>query len=188
MKNKRMIIVVMSCFVLFLFFFFIRPAVFVRCVKCAFFAHRDGASFFDIGLLSCSNKEQQIEMESFKNLSIKPADVEGWDVISTINKKEPGFFSITLKKRILDNKYIFYPRVESPSDEVIIKEERHFQTRLFSLHNKGKGWTPIGAQYLLDPDCFEYSSIADKTVQLRLQITLYGDWAQLWVKNGAVFF
>jgi len=188
MKTKCISISVMSVSVLFIFFFFIRPAVFVQYSKCALLEHRDGASFFDVGLLSCSNKEQKIEIDSFKNLSIRPAEIEGWEVISTVNKKEPGVFAILLKKRILDDKYIFYPRVESPSDGVIVKEERHFPTRLFSLHIKEKKWTPIGAQYVLDSDCFEYSSITDKTVELHLKITLYGEWAQLWVKNGAVFF
>ena len=54
--------------------------------------------------------------------------------------------------------------------------------RVFAMRGNDTAWTPISALYRIGLACQE------RDAPLTLRVTLFGPWAQLWHKDGQVFF
>lgn len=188
MKSVRSVHIITGIIFIAALFAIIPPETIYKSLKCSFVGALDSDTYADVDLLDCSNKKQSIDFQSFQNIDNVPADVPGWSILSPRDKSLPGVFLVTLKVSGSDSDFIFYPRIEGPSDSIQVFEDRRYPSRLFSLSKKAKGWTPIGAQYSVCRSCFEADYTQTKSYQVTLKITLYGDWAQVWHKDGKVFF
>ncbi|WP_243359811.1 glycosyltransferase family 39 protein [Fundidesulfovibrio terrae] len=110
------------------------------------------------------------------------ADMPGWSRLEVSLEKEQGVFLAELDPGV--QQMIVYPRVGDGSSVGFYQlgpDGR--REELLALHGAGEAWTPISAQYpiMLNPGL----TIGGK---YRVEILLQGRWAQVWNKNGTIFF
>lgn len=131
-------------------------------------------------LLDCSNVRQ--EVLSRENIVAEPADVPGWTVLRPVDPGRPAVLTVKLKKD--REQVIFYPRMSGPEAFVEVWEEGQ-PTRLACVSGRA-AWSPIGEQRLVRLLCAQNGWRNDYDVTLRLVCS--GRWAQIWIKDGRIFF
>jgi len=108
------------------------------------------------------------------------SDYPGWAVLSP-KDGQTAVLTVDLGKAGPDA--VYYPRVSGLDGSVTVYavDKGGRRRELATLKGLPGVWTPISAQYLVG-----LSSLADG--ETRLQVELTGRFAQLWAKNGQVFF
>jgi hypothetical protein len=112
---------------------------------------------------------------------LDPSDTPGWSVYTV----PEGATSQTLvfEVQAAGEELLYFPRASGPDSSVEVAVLDGAKPRpLARLAGKPDVWTPIGARWAIPLACF------DQGKPLRLQVTLTGPWAQLWVRDKAVFF
>lgn len=133
------------------------------------------------GFFTTTTVEQRFSLEDMNNCQIN-YDNSNVAYISLQDPKKIGTFRVTIDKDFDD--YVFFPRV-SQGSEVIVCEGR-MENMLFRLRGED-GWTPIGRRYLLNLSCCEHNTTLHQ-FPVTLTIVLQGQWSQVWLPAGAIFF
>lgn len=133
------------------------------------------------GFFTTSTVKQSINTSESENCVIR-RDEEGLSFITLIDPKKIGIIRVNITKEFDD--YIFYPRV-SQGSEVLVCESSP-ENVLLRLASQD-GWTPLGRRYVLNLSCCEHGAVQQQ-IQVSLLIILRGEWAQLWIPAGMVFF
>lgn len=104
-----------------------------------------------------------------------------WDVLSPGDVVSASF---VVDMENIASDAVFYPRVSGLDGAVTVYalDESGGRRELMSLKGLPEVWTPISAQYPVN-----LSSLAGKG-KVRLLVELKGRFAQVWTKNGSVFF
>lgn len=109
-------------------------------------------------------------------------DVVGWERLVVVPGTEKGVFLAEVARG--NERLIVYPRVGGGASigfyQISPDGRRH---ELLTLKGREGAWTPISAQYQLSLN--PAFSVGDA---YRVEILLQGRWAQLWNKNGTIFF
>lgn len=135
-------------------------------------------------LLGCSNIEQVVTQPQHDALRDVVSDVPGWRMFTSTGR--PGRLMVRFKKS--QGPYVFYPRVNGESDSIAIYEVLGEQRRLlYSEHGNSSGWTPVARRMLFCADCVS-SGWSEEEFSVELEIVLDGPHAQIWHKDGIVFF
>lgn len=132
-------------------------------------------------LLSCSNVRQQII--SMQNVIHEHDTDSGYDILKVQDSKNPGIVEVQVKKD--RQQVLFYPRLSGKDTTVEILEGSTSRRLFFAEGIAGK-WNPIGEQHTVSLYCAQEGFNQDYDVTLRL--VLKGQWAQVWTKNGCIFF
>ena len=135
--------------------------------------------------LCCSNVEQEVSYSEEDNVALSPADVEGWMKLSPRDPARPA----TIRVKVIKDRddLVFYPRVGGADSTVSVMQPNGGWPRpLFRLRGQAKTWTSISRQYRLCAACLDNSF--DRGYMSSLEIVLQGPWAQLWTKDGKIFF
>ena len=131
-------------------------------------------------LLDCSNVRQ--EVLSRENIVEEPADVAGWTICRPADPSRAAVVIVKVKK---DREHvIFYPRMSGLETFAEVWEAGQ-PTRLVRVSGIAV-WSPIGEQHSVRLMCAEKGWHNDYDVTLRL--VLFGRWAQIWIKDGRIFF
>ncbi|GAB6037996.1 hypothetical protein JCM15519_25550 [Fundidesulfovibrio butyratiphilus] len=136
-------------------------------------------------LFCCSNVEQEIAYTDADNVALSPADVTGWMTLSPRDPARPARVRVqVIKDR---DELLFYPRVGGADSRVsVIQPNGGWPRPLFLLQGREGAWTSISRQYRLCVACLDNSF--DRGYRASLEIVLQGRWAQLWTKDGKIFF
>jgi len=135
-------------------------------------------------LLGCSNIEQSIVLSSMVKVRDIPADVPGWRLFTSTS--EAG--SIRIRFRNSVGKYVFYPRLGGVSDSIAVYEVLGRDRKLLYFERgDAKGWTRIARKRLFCAECVTHGW-SDKEAAVEVEVVLEGPGAQLWHKDGFVFF
>ena len=135
-------------------------------------------------LLACSNIVQSVERYPEAGLHDVEADAQGWRMFTSTGR--PGRLMFRFKKS--QGPYVFYPRVNGESDRITIYEVLGEQRRLlYSEHGNSSGWTPVARRMLFCAECVS-SGWSEEEFPVELEIVLDGQHAQIWHKDGVVFY
>lgn len=135
-------------------------------------------------LLGCSNIEQVVTLTPHEKLRDIVSDVPGWRMFSSSGSA--GRLLIRFKKS--QGPYVFYPRLDGESDSISIYEVLGEQRRLLYFeHGSASGWTPVARRMLFCANCVSNGWSEDEFT-VDLEIVLTGPHAQLWHKDGNIFF
>lgn len=139
-------------------------------------------------LLECSNV-RQARLPAF-DLNVEEQDTEypGWKVFVPRDKSLPG--RVRLKVSWERDRMVIFPRLNGPGNDVSVfqvMDVDHTRKPLFVLHGARREWTPVGGQYEVNLGCVREAMDA-QVFDIVLEIELFGPWAQVWHKDGQVFF
>lgn len=135
-------------------------------------------------LLACSNIEQSIVPSSLMKVRDIPADAPGWRLFTSSG--EAGSLNIRFRKSA--GKFVFYPRLGGTSDSITVYEVLGQSRRLLYFERgDAKEWTRIARKRLLCTECVSGGWSAED-VEVEVEVVLEGPGAQLWHKDGIVFF
>jgi len=134
-------------------------------------------------LLGCSNIEQVVMLKDEKLRDVV-SDVPGWRMFTSTGS--PGRLMVRFKKS--QGPYVFYPRLDGESDGIAIYEVLGEQRRLlYSEYGNSSGWTPVARRMLFCVECVS-NGWSEEEFFVELEIVLDGQHAQIWHKDGAIFF
>jgi len=132
-------------------------------------------------LMPCSNVRQRII--SMENVVESSGGVEGYTILTLQDPEKPGTIQVSVTN---DRRYILlYPRM-SGKDSSIEVWVGSMSRPMASIRGKSDVWNSIGEQHFISLYCEEFGFKQDYDVLLR--IVLEGRWAQVWIKDGMVFF
>ncbi|MFZ5426393.1 MAG: glycosyltransferase family 39 protein [Thermodesulfobacteriota bacterium] len=123
---------------------------------------------------------QTAAWESATNIADAPApEASGWNVLGPKDPALPALLQATLRP---GDGVVFYPRLSGPGDSVLVFEIMPDRTErpVFMMTGADGEWTPISAQYPL--------VLPGGDGERSLRIELRGRYAQLWHKDGTIFF
>jgi len=172
----------------FVFFLFIcQYDNYFACIRCLVNSARESTHFSGEKLQMCSNIMQFKDNKRTENVRDMPAGQDGWRMYIVDDSSKPGFITFRIKKEPDMDFMMFYPRISADTDSIEVRamETSFLAARLRQSHS---GWTSIGAKMRVDLGCLDYGWITDRTIEVPVTIILKGKTAQVWHKDGAVFF
>lgn len=183
LKKRGLLVLSVLVFLLFIS----RYNGYYACVRCLVKSAYESTYFSGEKLQMCSNIMQSKNNERTQNVRDMPADQDGWRMYVVDDSSKPGFITFRIRKEPDVDFLVFYPRIFADSDSI---EVRALDTSFLAarLRHFRSGWTPIGAKMKVDLGCLDYGWITDRTIEVPVTIILKGKTAQVWHKDGAVFF
>jgi hypothetical protein len=140
-------------------------------------------------LLDYSNALQEQMPEFDRNLEEQPqAEQPGWRVLTPRDKTLPA--KVRLKIKWERDRMVFFPRVSGPGDSVKVYQITgiDYDRRLmFTLRGDASGWSPVGGQFEVNLGC-AVAPVYGQVFDVVLEIEMAGPWAQVWLKDGQIFF
>ena len=161
---------------------------FTACVQCAVLERIGRPVPWSEEFLPCSNIVQHIDREASHNIREERGEVEGWVKITAADPAKEATVVVGFKKTPGQRRVVFYPRVSGEGSEVTVHEDVRAPGLLFLLRGQPGVWSPLGGQYPFNFLCLEYGFQIRKSFEARVVITLRGPGAQVWQKDGLVFF
>jgi hypothetical protein len=138
-------------------------------------------------LLPASSFDQTLLPESMENAVIQDADTPGWQLVRPRDPAKPATVDVRVRRE-RPGDAVFYPRISGTDSSVAVFDAAVSPPALlFRLVGQGPGWTPIGRQYLL-PLCCAFDGWKKDVFFMVMRISLQGPGAQLWMRDGKVFF
>lgn len=135
-------------------------------------------------LLACSNIIQSVEPSPEGGLRDLEADVPGWRMFTSSGA--PGRLMVQFRKSV--GPYTFYPRLDGEADSISIYEWLGKERRLlYRQQGNSAGWTPVARRMLFCAECVR-NGWSEEEFPVTLEIVLDGPHAQLWHKNGVIFY
>jgi len=156
---------------------------FFRSVRCGCLEPLKSAPLSKGQLLPCSNIPQSIDWARTTNVTLAKGDVEGWDVLTPTDPEQPAVLSVKLDRD--RDEAIWFPRMSGEECAITVLTDGN---RPVDRLRGAASWTPIGARRRLNLRCLRYGDVEHDDVGELIRIQMYGKWAQVWSKQGMVFF
>lgn len=135
-------------------------------------------------LLACSNIIQSVHPYPEGGLQDLEAQVPGWRMFTSSGAP----VRIMVKFRKTSGHYTFYPRLDGEADSIAIYECLGKDRRLvYWQQGNSAGWTPVARRMLFCADCVR-DGWSEEEFPVELEIVLDGPHAQLWHKDGLIFY
>ncbi|WP_243311732.1 hypothetical protein [Fundidesulfovibrio agrisoli] len=134
-------------------------------------------------LLGCSNITQTISWERSSNVTLAKGDVEGWDVLTPTDPNLPAVLAVEVSRD--RDQAVWFPRMSGEECAITVLTEGN---RPVDRLRGTAQWSPIGARRWLNLRCLRYGDVDHDDVVELIRIQMYGRWAQVWSKQGKVFF
>lgn len=145
---------------------------------------RDNAlrNFLAERFLARSSVKQKMISASPSLHNVPDGETPGWSRLESTSTDTPASFVAEVQPG--RDLLIVYPRVGGGSSVALYQlGPDGKREELLALHGRDNAWTPVSGQYpiRLDP-------LLKVGGGYRVETILHGPWAQLWNKNGTIFF
>jgi hypothetical protein len=135
----------------------------------------------------CSSVKQTLLRDSFENVAEGPqSDYPGWTVLTCADKSRQARFRVKVER---DRSAVtIFPRVSGSASGVELFD-LHESTRrkLFGVQGRDNVWSGVASQYEINLGCVDEGDKPDISV-VELEFILQGPWAQVWSKDGTIFY
>lgn len=152
--------------------------------RCEFGFLAQKSAFLGDKFLGCSNIDQEILGVS--GVTDEATDVPGWRIYKPSAPDVPGTIRLRLRKD--RDTAFFYPRVSGRDSAVVVAEPTSNIVREWAVvRGDGHGWTPVSRRYVVSLRCIGRGG-PETDAPVEIHAILSGPWAQLWHRDGTVFF
>ncbi|WP_243313798.1 hypothetical protein [Fundidesulfovibrio agrisoli] len=140
-----------------------------------------------VAFRECSNVRHTVIVDSFENVrEERPEEYPGWTVLTPDDKSREARFRVKLLRDRAEA--VIFPRASGADSGVELFELLDSSRRkLFGMAGRNGAWTDVASQYNVNLGCV-FDGYKPQDFGVVLEFALKGPWAQVWCKNGAVFF